>query len=252
MLSSMPTTSDVPPLEKVRVHTRADQVAAQLMRYIEHAGLGPGSRLPSEVQLAKDFGVSRPVVREAIRELTGKGIVHVVNGQAGAIIRPVEIDPLLGFFDRATLVGADDTVLELLEVRRGLEITSAALAARRRGDDDLARLTEVTRAMADHLDDEEHYIDLDVEFHVQLARATGNTMMALLVESIRGALRNAVRRGLETRDQPAARKVVQAIHDDILHAVAAGDADAAERAMARHFDVAITTITARRSAEEDL
>ena len=66
-------------LEKIRVQTRTDQVAIQLLRYIETARLKPGSRLPAEAKLADEFGVSRPVVREAIRDLTGKGVVEVVK-----------------------------------------------------------------------------------------------------------------------------------------------------------------------------
>lgn len=236
-------------LKKVHVQTRTDLVAAQLMQYIESAGLLPGNRLPAEARLAEEFGVSRPVVREAIRDLTGKGVVQVVNGR-GAIIRPVEIGPLQGFFDRAMLVGSDGTVIELMEVRRGLEISSAILAAGRRDDADVARLTELTRAMAENVDDDERYVDLDVEFHVQIAKATGNTMMGLLVESIREALRKAVRRGLQPRHEHAEREQVQNLHEDILRAIAAGDAEAAGTAMSRHFDVAIATIAAGADTAE--
>jgi GntR family transcriptional repressor for pyruvate dehydrogenase complex len=221
--------------------TRADQAAAELMRYIEVAGLKPGDRLPSEATLATEFGVSRPVVREAMRDLTGKGVIQVVNGR-GAIIRPLEIGPLQGFFDRTMLVGGDSMVLELMEVRRGLEVEAATLAAKRRDSDAIARLTELTAAMAEAVDHDEQYIDMDVEFHVQIAKATGNVMMALLVESIREALRKSVLRGLQPLHEHTERDGVQKIHEDILGAIARGAPRAAATAMARHFDVAISNI----------
>jgi GntR family transcriptional regulator, transcriptional repressor for pyruvate dehydrogenase complex len=251
-MSSIGNMPEKPPpgLDKVHVETRTDQVASQLMRYIEVAGLVPGNRLPAEAKLAEEFGVSRPVVREAIRDLTGKGVVQVINGR-GAIIRPVEIGPLQGFFDRAMLVGTDDTVIELMEVRRGLEIASATLAARQRDPGHVARLTELVRAMGENVDDEERYVDLDVEFHVQIAKATGNTMLSLLVESIREALRKAVRRGLQPRHEHAERELVQQLHEAILRAIADGDPDAAGIAMTRHFDVAIATIAAAHAEGRD-
>lgn len=238
-------TTGLTGLEGVRVQTRTDQVTAQLMRYIERAGLKPGGRLPAEATLAAEFGVSRQVVREAIRDLTGQGVVEVVNGR-GAIIRPMGIGPLQGFFDRAMLIGSDDTVLELMQVRRGLEIEAAMLAARRRDGESLARLTQITSAMSELVDDMDTYIDLDVELHVQIAKATGNTMLGLLVESIREALHKAVRRGLQPRHEHTERADVQQLHEQILEAIVRGAPRAAATAMGRHFDVAIETIRATR------
>ncbi|MEV0290319.1 FadR/GntR family transcriptional regulator [Kribbella sp. NPDC050820] len=233
--------------EKIQVQTRSEKVAAELARYIEAADLRPGDQLPGETTLAAEFGVSRSVVREAIRDLAGKGVVQVSNGRR-AIIRPVEIGPLQDFFDRATLMGSDDTVLELMEVRRGLENVSATLAATRRSSSDVARLKELARAMAANIDNEDRYVDLDVEFHVQITKAAGNVMLGLLVESVREAVRGAVQRGMRPRREHSEREHVQRLHEKVLRAIIDGDAEAARQAMNRHFDVAIATINADQAS----
>src|SRR5512143_1516024 len=122
-------------LPKITRGTLADQVTDRLLEYIEAQHLKPGDLLPSETSLVASFGVSRPVIREALKSLSGKGIIEIVNGK-GALIRPVDSDPLRLFFRRAMQMEYG-TLLELMEVRRGLEIQAALLAAQRRNEKDL-------------------------------------------------------------------------------------------------------------------
>jgi GntR family transcriptional regulator, transcriptional repressor for pyruvate dehydrogenase complex len=241
MASSVSRSEELRVLKRVHPETLTERVGDELLDYIQRLGLQPGSLLPSETVLADQFGVSRPVVREAIRNLAGKGVVESLSGR-GTIVRPIDGGPLRWFFDRAMAVGNDDTVLELLEVRQGLEVAGVMLAASRRDDRALVHLRQLMSEMAGAVDNEERYIDLDVAFHLQVAKTSGNTMMSLLVESIREALRAGVRRGLELRRDHAQRAEVQALHEAVLAAIAKGDPNESALAMARHFDEAIATI----------
>src|SRR5918992_1507838 len=98
---------------QLRRETLPEQVADQLIALIERDNLVPGTILPSEGKLAQEFGVSRPVVREALRTLAAKDVIVVANGK-GAIVRPITSQPLRDFFQRA-LRNRHATAIELLE-----------------------------------------------------------------------------------------------------------------------------------------
>ena len=118
-------------LSKLSRSTLAEQATENLLVYIETQNLKPGDLLPSETRLATQFEVSRPVIREALKNLEGKGIIEIINGK-GALVKPMDSDPLRLFFQRAVQIERN-TILELMDVRRGLEVQAVMLAARRLG-----------------------------------------------------------------------------------------------------------------------
>lgn len=221
--------------------TLAEQVARKLMAYIESRNLKPGDVLPSESKLIIDFGVSRPVIREALKSLKALGVIDIVNGK-GAVVRSVNSDVLSGFFQWAVRV-KQGTLLQLLEVRKGVEVQSASLAAQRRTPEDLAEMASVAAAMRQHLHDSDAYSELDVKLHLQIASAARNAMLYHLVESIRGPSQVAIREGLRRRfpDEQQLERV-QVLHEDLLAALEKGDSREAEQAMSRHFDEAVVTM----------
>ncbi len=227
-------------LPKVTRGTLADQVTDRLLEYIETQRLRPGDLLPSETSLSASFGVSRPVIREALKSLAGQGVIEIVNGK-GALIRPVDSDPLRLFFRRAMQMEYG-TMLELMEVRKGLEVQSAALAAQRRDDRDLQEIRQALQSMREHIDDPEAFIRLDVAFHLRIAAASHNTMMVSLIESIRDALLNTITFGLQSRGQSLQFESIHQSHEQLFQTLAAGDSQAAMQAMTRHFDEAILAI----------
>ncbi|MBI5670328.1 MAG: FadR family transcriptional regulator [Chloroflexi bacterium] len=229
-------------LQRLSRQTLADQAADSLEKYIEESQLSPGDVLPSEAVLTSMLGVSRPVVREALKALVGRSIIQIVNGK-GAIVKPLDSDDLSTFFKRA--VGFDkNAVRELLEVRRGLEVEMARLAAQRRTDEDAAQLLHLVAIMRRQLDQiEPDYVDTDLRFHLCIASATHNTMMYYLVESIRDAMRDSILQW-HLREHPVkAYQQVQQIHEQIADAIRRQDADAAAEAMIIHFDNAIAYLT---------
>lgn len=221
------------------------RVAAALQQKLRSGTLPPGARLPTENAMAKHFGVSRTVIREAIAALKAEGLVETRQG-SGAYLRRLEpartdaafrIDPLT-----REAVG---NLLSLIEVRRVIEAEIAALAATQRSAaqlDDirqaLARIDAAGTAGGDGVDE-------DVAFHLALARATGNPYWAGMVEMFAGQLRTAVAvtRANEARRLDFAEEVRRE-HDRILAAIAASDPDAARAAAAEHMAQAASRVIA--------
>ena len=229
-------------LQKLSRQTLADQAADSLEKYIEETQLIPGDILPSEAVLTTMLGVSRPVVREALKALVGRNIIQIVNGK-GAIVKPLGSDDLSTFFKRA--VGFDrNAIRELLEVRRGLEVEAVRLAAQKRLPEEIDQLEKLVRKMRAELHDAEpDYVDSDLRFHLSIASAAHNSMLYYLIESIRDAMRNSILQWHIHRHTPDAYEQVQRIHERIVEAVKLGDPEMAAAAMKQHFDNAISNLT---------
>jgi GntR family transcriptional regulator, transcriptional repressor for pyruvate dehydrogenase complex len=227
-------------LPKLSRGTLAEQVTDNLLTYIEAQHLKPGDLLPSETSLATSFGVSRPVIREALKNLEGKGIIEIVNGK-GAIVKPIDSDPLRLFFQRAMQIERS-TIIELMEVRKGVEVEAAILAASRRQPKDLEAIEKTVHAMRQYLHDQEEYTRLDVQFHLMIAKASHNDMIVYLVESIRDALRNTISAGLRSRRSTAELEDLQATHERLLNTLREGNVEDARIIMTLHFDEAISAM----------
>lgn len=220
--------------------TLPDQIARNLVEFIKTQNLKVGESLPSEAKLAEDFGVSRPVIREALKSLAAQGVIDILTGK-GAIVRPIDDRLLRLFFERA-IQFERATLIDLMEVRKPIEVQSAILASQRRTSEELDGIAEITATMQEHLDDLEAYTDLDVEFHLLIASATHNALMYHLINSIRDALKDVIREGLRRRNTKEQLERVQIIHDTILVAIQQSDPDQAGRAMTQHFDEAVMAL----------
>lgn len=223
--------------------TLPDQIAKQLMHYIVTQNLEPGDLLPAEIRLAEDFGVSRPVVREALRSLAAQGAINVVNGK-GAIVRPVDDRLLQLFFQRSLDVG-QGTLVELMEIRKPLEVQSAALAAQRRTPDEIPVIAQTVADMRANLQNLQIYAEHDVTFHLQIAAASHNKMLRHLIASIRALLKNVILEGLQRRTSAEQIEQIQGTHETIFAEIERGDAAAAAAAMALHFDEAVAALVGR-------
>jgi DNA-binding FadR family transcriptional regulator len=225
-------------LRKLSRQTLADLAVESLLDYIDESSLQPGDVLPSEAILAAKLGVSRPVIREALKALGGRNVIEVVNGK-GAIVKPIGSDDLSPFFRRA--IGFDkNAVRELLQVRQGLEVQSARLAASLRTDDELARLEAITGKMRAALYEGEAFVDVDLEFHLCVAAAAHNSILYYLIDAIRDAMRDSILQWHYRRHTVEEHERVQRIHDALLAAIRARDAEAAAAAMTEHFADALS------------
>ena len=214
--------------------------------------LEPGDRLPSERELGEQFGVSRTVVREAVRALVAKGVIEVISGSG---LRIAEASPrtvresLSLYLHNSTL-----DYERMHEVRAVLEVHMAGMAAERSSEDDLRVLTSAHEAMARAVDDgrsAEELAILDLEFHRAMARATHNELFLLLLDSIGEGLLEIRRHNLRLN---AERTV--SLHDAIRAAHPGrrprGRAQGDDRASRRHpADVASGAPASRRLTRHD-
>jgi GntR family transcriptional regulator, transcriptional repressor for pyruvate dehydrogenase complex len=209
----------------------ADKVAESILETIRSEGLEPGTSLPAERELGEQFGVSRTVIREAIRSLSSKGLVRVVSG-SGVKVVAVDVSTV-----RESMVnfvyGSDFDYDQLDEVRQAIELAVAGHAAERATPDDVARIARSVEAMAHSLGDLEACVEADLAFHRALALATHNELFVALNDSIGEALVEVRRRKLA--QNVAQRRQCSAAHRAILGATAAHDALAAREAMSAHL-----------------
>lgn len=217
----------------------ADQVADALAGEIRGGRLAVGEKLPTEVGLAEQFGVSRTVVREAVSRLKSLGLVDSRQG-SGVYVKALGFAPLN--FD-ARSAESREAVVQMVEVRRALEAEVAALAAQRRSDDDIRRIRESIAALDAAVRSGGDGVEEDVRFHRAIADAARNPFLIGTLQYLSQFLRGATRvtRANEARRTDFARQVSDE-HDAIVRAIEAGDATRARQAAARHMNNAIRRI----------
>jgi len=165
-----------------------EQIVQQIEESIQKGELAEGSQLPPERDLAKQFGVSRTAVREAIKSLQEKGLLDAFPGR-GTFVTKDRSNSLRRSLDQILKGGERDGWNHLVEFREILEPEIAALAALRAGKQDIAALREACDVMDQTGCDPDAYIEADLDFHLALAEAAGNPIVLSLIDSIVGLLR---------------------------------------------------------------
>jgi DNA-binding FadR family transcriptional regulator len=224
----------------VRSSGLVDRVIDYLRDHVATERLRPGERLPSENKLSATLGVSRPVVREAMRMLAATGLVELAAGKRATIIA-VDGEMISRVIENAVLVGQANAA-DILEMRRGIEIAMVSLAAERRDDDAVDALRTIVREMDQCLGDGQHYAQLDLQLHLTLAKATANPLYPLLIEAFRQLIEASMLAGIGRWEATPELRRVQDLHEAIVDAVVASDPEGAAEAMAQHFDDALAAI----------
>ncbi len=220
--------------------TRAGSAVERIVARIDAERLAPGDPLPSEARLMSDLGVSRVVVREALKMLEGQGVVEARGGR-GTVVRRPDMVPLLTYFAHVVRVD-DNSLVELMELRAGLEVFGARLAAQRRTAAEARDIARTAREMREALHDFDRFAERDVAFHIAIAAAGRNALLSALMVSIREAMRGAVLAGLKRRRGDLELARVQELHEEIAAAIMANDADRAATTMDRHFREAVAAL----------
>jgi GntR family transcriptional regulator, transcriptional repressor for pyruvate dehydrogenase complex len=177
-MTSRPARSDSRPFDGVA----AELVVAHIRALIDQGQLKPGDRLPAERELAVHIGVSRPSVRAGLRALAAMGVVQSRHG-AGTFIRSGP--PVLGSEPLSFLAALHGfTRDEMFEARRVLEVGVAGLAAERATGDHLASIAEEITGMYASLEEPLAFLRHDIRFHRAIAAASGNPILASLVEMV--------------------------------------------------------------------
>jgi GntR family transcriptional repressor for pyruvate dehydrogenase complex len=214
-------------------------VLRAILELIGRRGLTVGDRLPAIRELAAELGVKPTIVRDAVLRAQTMGLLRVLP-RSGAFIQSLSYAPLVDAL-ASTLLPAlshgDHNLFHLLDARRVLEIELAGRAAEHRRLEDLLPVRRVLEGMSTAAADVPRgdYVELDVRFHVEIARLAGNGVLLTMQQALLDLLRPHL---VQLPWTPERRGSTDGSHAAIYSALAAGDADAARAAMRDHLSLA--------------
>ena len=216
---------------QIRKERLADLVGSQLKESIFEGQYKSGQRIPSEHHLVEMFGVSRLIVREAIRDLERTGLLEVKRGPlGGAFVLPMKHDSVSRVIKDVLRLGKAN-VADIMEVRLGIEPVVAGLAAERRNEEDLEMLARSLKAIPEDPGGDE-YVAWNVNFHRLVARACHNPMYQILVNILMDFTEELV-----LSIKPPERVVHDTTsHPAIFEKIKQGDARGAKRNYREHLE----------------
>src|SRR4051812_16504712 len=222
--------------DPVRTRRTFEEAAEQIAEKVRSGELRAGDKLPGERALAAQMEISRPTLREAIAVLVEAGLLTVRRGPGGGMFVATDVVPLELVRQRSSMRLGE--VASVLEARRLLEPRVAQLAAARADDADFAALERSIEAMQEICAagsgpaDEDRFLQLDVQFHLALARAAGNPTVETLMRALIRQLEIARDMAMHA---PAVPEWTIDIHERTLAAVRGGDLAEVEVVMDEHL-----------------
>jgi len=221
---------------KINFQSRAELVVDKITNSIINGELSDGELLPPENQLCEIFGISRSILREAIRVLVSKGLVEVKQGH-GTFVRRPKIDVPEEAL-RNYLMTNTYSLLQLMEVRTPIEVEVARLAAERREEKHVTIMQESLQTMSVDLNSAEVFSDADETFHKAIIDASGNLLFGIMIRSIIANLH--ISRQLAIRHFGI--EVVIQEHEKIYEAIKNKQPSVAAIKMKEHMDSALRRI----------
>lgn len=215
----------------------SDVLTTEIRREIEDGVYGAAGRLPSENKLSQRFDVSRPIVREALRQLREEGLIHSRQGAGSFVSRHPAETAQAGVPEGPAPVHSIRDIRFVYDYRVALEGEIARAAAHNAGDEAVAEI----RRKLDELQDAIHQgvigVEQDFEFHLAIARATGNPHFVAALDLIRPHLKFAIdlARSFSSLGTAEHIAMVQEEHGAVFDAIARRDGEGAAAAMRRHI-----------------
>jgi GntR family transcriptional regulator, transcriptional repressor for pyruvate dehydrogenase complex len=237
-MASLPVAGTTPAESKFRRVNKisiSEEIAQQILDLISSGHLAPGQRLPSERELCKTFGAARSSLREALRCLSIIGVLNARVGEGTSVAS--DGGKFLGKIMEWRLITERHDIENLLEVRIALEGTAAADMALRGTEADIAKLRDLLSQLKASIKDNHDFAALDLEFHITIAKASGNSLLFDLVSMIRGQLAGGLSKVLLL---PNAMPLSFKEHTAIFKAIEQRDPDASRKAMHAHLDAALS------------
>jgi GntR family transcriptional repressor for pyruvate dehydrogenase complex len=233
-------------LKPIKVKRVSDQAFEQIRDLIFRGQLKPGEQIMPERELAQALGVSRPTVREAIKQLVTMGLLEHRQGQ-GTFVRSISeqrgLNPLA-----AMIEGHSPTLEELLEVRMGLEGQAVTLAAQRATPEDLQILEKALAHMLEENRAGRLGIEEDVSFHMAIAFATKNTVQVHIMKTFYDLLHYGIKENLHyLYEDPANLDMIGQQHTEIFQAIKDHDPEEAYAAMIRHITFVLNFFLERQT-----
>jgi GntR family transcriptional repressor for pyruvate dehydrogenase complex len=209
----------------------SDEIVNQVKALISEGVLKPGDRLPPEREMIRDFGVSRPSLREALKSLVAQGFLEIKQGNR-TFVKSVASEKLQD--PLSLLLKADrQKIFDLIEVRKAMEAWGAFHAAQRASEDDIKRLDEIIGEMREALNKGKSWEKQDADFHLVIAQASHNTIQIHIMFTIYDLLRESVARVF--RDQGKAKRLFQQ-HCRIFSAIKTRSPEKARERVLEHLN----------------
>jgi GntR family transcriptional repressor for pyruvate dehydrogenase complex len=214
----------------IKRNSTVERIVENLINLIKKRSLQMGDKLPSERQLCEVIGVSRPILREALKALQVMNIIDIRQG-AGAYVKSLEPEDVVEHLD---IVFHLDSSLyrDLYEARKVLEAALAGMAAKNISENEIEAINENVRQAAEHIDDEQIFLERDLELHEIIMRAAGNRVIPIFMQSI-NKLSMLLRK--QSNNQPRIRQNTMRDHELIINALKSRDPALAARAMEQHI-----------------
>jgi GntR family transcriptional repressor for pyruvate dehydrogenase complex len=213
-----------------------DRVIAFMRQQLKTGRLKAGDRLLPERELAAALGVSRPVVREALRTLAAIGAVDIRPGHGTIVTRPDF--SIVGDFFSLALAQEPNVIDDVMEVRIAIERHAVRLACRRASENDMARLTNVYQEIVESLDDDVAGWRADFEFHRALVAAARSPTLSGVYDAISDLLRTSLReRRQHIREIEGMASFLVDHHGKLLNALLEREEAAADRLLVEHFEI---------------
>ncbi|WP_152397035.1 FadR/GntR family transcriptional regulator [Paenibacillus guangzhouensis] len=212
-----------------------EEIIEQLKRLILDGRVKVGEKLPSTKELSERFGVGRSTMREALSALKAMGLIEIRQGGGCTVISSSVME--IEMPELSSLRMNRSTVLELIEARKALEVSNAALAAEKATDEDKRKLRAIVAEMEQTIGDDQAGERTDLEFHLMLAQATHNSVLLRLFESIAEQMERAIQqtRRVELYANRSVSARLYEEHLSICEAIQQGQPAEAEQAMRAHL-----------------
>lgn len=210
----------------------SEKIISQISDALVGGKLKPGDRLPPERELAEQFGVSRTVIRDAIKTLAGRGILHVKHG-AGIFVATLEENMIGRLGALSSLLPVEGAGLrDLFEIRKVLEAQGAEWAARRRSAYHGERLRRILDDAYRHSEAPEVLSERDAQFHIAIAEASQNLVLVRVMLTLLDLLAQSRRESLSI---PGRAKLSLREHERIVEEIEAQRPDEARMVMLEHL-----------------
>ncbi|TAE73413.1 MAG: FadR family transcriptional regulator [Verrucomicrobia bacterium] len=210
---------------------RSAQIAGELEQEILAGKLAPGERLPSEEKFRERFKASRTVIREAIQQLRGRGLLRTQKGSGTYICDP-SLESLGSAVESYSALAEEGDFLELIDFRILIETECARLAAKNAGEQVIRELSRILETMDRVRESREKFSKADIAFHLAIARGSGNAIYAILLAALE---KRCIAYAQTNRGDGDLANPVIAGHREILDAIEAGLPDKAAESMRRHL-----------------
>jgi GntR family transcriptional repressor for pyruvate dehydrogenase complex len=213
-------------IEKINLSNEAFN---HILAIIAAQGYEPGTKIPSEHELVITLGVSRNTIRSALNRLNALGILEARHGN-GYFLRNVDVD-VFSSLQLPIFLEAHSNLETLTEFRMGVEPQGSALAALRATPDDLDSMRRALELSRRHLDDKQQFAVFDMDFHLAIAKASGNSIIHRSIEMLKALYTVWLRNFIALHGNAKSDR----FHHQIFEAIRAKDADRARDVMTEHL-----------------